>query len=624
MAQELNLSAYQDMFRSDPEGFERLCQARRHEAVSSHTCANGQKVVCVQGRKLHSGRDPELEAKRFTRTASVEGKTTVLLLGYASGYVAHALARSATAQVLVYEPSLSILLESLTHLPPQSEIQIITSAEALREYLLSRQILNQNLSVIAWPASARIQTVPFEQARKVVLQSVKHAQLSHNTRGVRSKGWVSNYIKNLPQFADHPNLNTYRNRFEGYPAIVCSAGPSLNKNAPLLKKLQGKCLIISVNTAAKALAQMGVQAHIIVSVESLNIVSQLEDIPWLSECTGFLDVTGGQEVFDLPFRSIVATSLECGPTTKFSDRLSPGQTFGSGYSVSHTAMAIASHLGCSGIVLIGQNLAYDDGQAYATGTVFEDIRVSRENGRTIFHNCESKLKITQASPNVIRGNKSQTVGAGAVRLPAWGNPTKLVDTSVAYALFAEWFAEASQGLTKRGIWHINATEGGLHIKNWEERTLADTIEHYKLDEAPQSADAHVETLLQTLSQAPGLGTSYVLEALDREKRQICEIAQSLEELRERVDHDPDGDIRLSCDRSKVVFDIWDAVRVQVKACPLLEAQLTSPLQAMLDRQDLNTFNLAVTIEAEIKELLTRIDPILETLKARVTQTKAAS
>lgn len=624
MAQEVDLSDYQEMFRLDPEGFERLLEAPPHRAVSHHVCPNGETVVCVQNRKLHSGRDPHGEAKRFVRNISLDGKEVIVLQGYASGYVAHAFCQKDAARVVVYEPSLSILRESLPHLPPQSAIQIISTPEALITHFQEHQYLKDQVCLVAWPASARIQGPAFEQATEALSQAINQAHLTYNTQHIRSQGWLNNYLKNLPQFAKHPNLTNYHDAFSGYPAVICSAGPSLSDNAHLLKELQGKCLIIAVNTAAKALHALGVQAHVIVSVESLNITSQLRDIDWLPQCTAFLEVTGGQAAFELPFGAIVPICVESGRTSIFSERLCPGQRFSGGFCVSHAAVAIASILGCNGIVLIGQNLAFQDGRAYAKGTVFEDITVSTVNGRTAFQNYESKLKITQESDEVVKGKRTFDIGPGAITMPAWGSPDQTVNTSADYKVFARWFSEASPHLTNKGIWHVNATEGGIHIENWEEGTLADTIESHQLCAAPDSPQDSVEKRLEKLGQNPGLAPQIIIDELEREKAKIHEVLARVIEQRASVNNDPDGDLRITPELSAKIFSTWEDLRVQIKACPLLEAKIARSLLEMLKRQELNTYNLSVMIEAEINELLPALDPVLEELEAQVTQTRAAS
>lgn len=622
--QTVDLSEYQQMFDLDPEGFDELLAYQSTEAVTTFDCPNGERVVQVERRKLHSGRDPRAEAKRFVRGFPLDGKRIVLLMGYASGYVAHALQDKESCQVIVYESSLDILKEGLAHLPPRPEIQIITSHLALERHFQTNHVLAKDLKMLQWPASARIQREAFDQTNTLIIQCLNQSQLTYNTHNTRSQDWLANYLENLPQFSKHPNLNTYRNALAGYPAVICSAGPSLTQNAHLLKKLQGKCVIISVNTAARALASIGVQADIIVSVESLDVTSQFEGISWLPKCTAFLEVTGTPAAFDCPFGATVPISVHSDHAARFSHQLAPGQTFSAGFCVAHAALALATELGCNGIVLIGQNLAFDNGRAYAKGTSFEDLRVSTQNGRSVFENTECKEKIFRASKGTAHKNFNLQNGVAATKLPAWGGSGELVETSAFYSIFAKWFSDASLRLQEQEIWHVNATEGGIHIENWEDLPLADTIDRYQLDQAPSDPQDTVQAKLAALAKKPGLTQEHLKAQLLQEQQKLALILSQVVDLRSWVNDDPDGDITADEASSVKIFGTWEVLREQIRNCHLLQAQIAHSLTEILKRQELNTFVLSTVLEAEIRQLSDAITTVLNRLDAKAPQTRAAS
>lgn len=624
MASAVDLSEYKSMFASDPDGFQELIEHEITDAVSTYDCPNGERVVQVERRKLHSGRDPRAEAKRFVRNFPLDGKRFVLLMGFGSGYVAQALLAKESLVVLVYEPSLSILKEGLPHLAPNPDIRVFTSQLALERYFESNRILFKELKMLQWPASSRIQGEIFEQTAKLVLAKLNQSQLTQNTHDTRSRDWLKNYLRNLPQFAKHPNLNNYRNAFKGYPAIICSAGPSLSDNVHLLKQLNGKCLVIAVNTAAKALAAAGVEADIVVCVESLNITSHFQGIEWLPRCTAFLETTGAPEAFDLPFGAIVPISVHSDHASGFSHQLAPGQTFSAGFCVAHAALALASQLGCSGIVLIGQNLAFKDGRAYAKGTTFEDIRVVSQRGKAKFQNVESKEQILQASQGSARDNHDLEKSIPMTRMPAWGGSNDFVETSTVYSVFADWFSEASRGLTEQNIWHINATQGGVHIEHWEDLPLAETIERYDLDKAPAKPQEHVRVRLRELSQQPALSGQHVIQELEKEQAKLDVILTSVTDLQAWVNDDPDGDLKASAEASERIFDTWEELREQIRDTHLLQAQIARSLSDILARQELNTFALATVIATEIRQLSDAIELVLNTLRNDAPQTRAAS
>ncbi len=57
------------------------------------------------------------------------------------------------------------------------------------------------------------------------------------------------------------------NKFEGIPVVIVSAGPSLNKNIHLIKKLKGKAVILCVGTAYRALKRHAIKPDFIVSFD---------------------------------------------------------------------------------------------------------------------------------------------------------------------------------------------------------------------------------------------------------------------------------------------------------------------------------------------------------------------
>lgn len=618
------LDDYKGMFEADPDGFKLLREFEEPSLVSSHECPNGDRIVCVDKRKIHSGRDPRTEARRFVRLFPLDGKRFVLLMGFGSGYVAQAFHQANEIHVLVYEPSLAMLKEGLPHLPPDSRTQIFTSHRALELYFQANRILARDLKMVQWPASARIQNEDFQKTSDVVINCLNQSNLTYNTQNNRSQGWLKNYLTNLPQFIRHPNLTSYRDGLAGATAIICSAGPSLTENAHLLKTLKGKAVIIAVNTAARSLASLGIEADIVISVESLNITSQLTDIEWLPNCTAFLEATGTPAAFDLPFGSIVPISVHSDHASGFSNVLCPGQTFSAGFCVAHAAVVLAVRLGCTGIVLIGQDLAFKDGRAYAQGTVFEDIRVDKKNGRSLFRNVEAKTKIDQASTGITRSNPEINKGVISATAPSWGNPEASVDTSAVYKIFAKWFTDTSYALTNQGIWHINATEGGMHIENWEDLSFAETIERYSLDQAPSEPSQHVRARLDDLRRQPGLPPSHVIGTLEKEQEQMANILQKVIDLRSWVDNDPDGDIKSDPQTSEKIFDTWEELRAQISETHLLQAQLARSLTEMVDRQELNTFALSSVIETEIRQLSGVLESVVRKLKDDTAQSRAAS
>src|SRR5690606_5350222 len=76
-----------------------------------------------------------------------------------------------------------------------------------------------------------------------------------------------NVIENLAFIEQTPGIDRLQNQFRNIPAIVIATGPSLTKSLPLLKELQNKALLLSVDASFKILLENGIVPHFVASLE---------------------------------------------------------------------------------------------------------------------------------------------------------------------------------------------------------------------------------------------------------------------------------------------------------------------------------------------------------------------
>lgn len=618
------LSKYQSMFRLDPDGLEQLRNAEQSDLVTQHVCPNGAKVVCYAGRKLHSGRDPALEAKRFSRQTDLSATNLLLVFGYASGYAAQALALRDEVEVVVYEPSIDLLREGIFHNPPCDNLQIITSFEALEAYYDSRLKETCYLQVLAWPSSARLFPNEHTLVTALTKSCAERLQLLHNTSYYRTQGWLNNYLTNMSALSRYANPPSYRGQFSNHPAIICAAGPSLTTNAQLIKSLKGHCIVIAVNTAARALAKMGIKPHIVICVESLDVSMQLKDISWINEVTAFLELTGHPALFKLGFGNIVPMSVASSTLAEFTRRFGQDQVFQAGQCVANAAVALASYLGCPGIVLLGQDLAYKDDRVYADGTVFDELRVSIEDGQSKLSNTQAKDQIQDASPGVFSKDVKTKYDYKPVKLPAWGAHDTLVQSNEGFASFLRWFAEGSKVLRQEGKWIVNATQGGAHIPGWDEMTFEDAITQYKLDRPVLENDSDPDSKLELLAKRPPLPIDLLVKELERERDGLLEIMSIVLSTRALVGDDPDGDVFANPDVAARIHENLGKIREFIAQCQLFQCRVNHPLTDLTNRHQINTFTLTRLLEQESKDLIQTIGTVLDSLDIEVSTDRVAS
>ncbi len=224
------------------------------------------------------------------------------------------------------------------------------------------------------------------------------------------------------------------------PAIIVSAGPSLNKNIKELKKAKNKAFIIAVDTAVRPLVNAGIIPDLYVIVDGKKPLYLLEfeeakQIPLmasLSSAKDILEFHTGKKIFFNEGITIANNLINMNGMFFYS--------VACGGSVACSAFSLAYKMGFSTIILVGQDLALTGNKTHADGT-FKD-----------------QMDIIDTSHCMM----------------VEGNYEKEVPTRVDFKLYLDWFNYYISGC--KGIHVINATEGGAKINNTEIMKLKDAIE----------------------------------------------------------------------------------------------------------------------------------------------------
>jgi hypothetical protein len=265
--------------------------------------------------------------------------------------------------------------------------------------------------------------------------------------------FFKNFYPNLLTLSSSYSGNSLFGKFKKVPAIVCGAGPSLEKNIHLLNALRTRALIFAGSSALNALAAAGVDIHFGAGIDPNR--AQEERLSQLSNV-------------DFPFfyRNRIypqALKLIKGPKLYitgaggydiaewFEKQLNiQGELIDEGRNVINFCLEIAYALGCNPIITVGADLAYTGDKKYAPGVV-GDVLLSKD---TVL--CANSTYDTPLMKNDIYGKPVQTL---------W----KWVAESSWIADFAKKHPE---------ITLINATEGGLGFPGVPNKSLKQVINKY--------------------------------------------------------------------------------------------------------------------------------------------------
>ncbi|CAI3226594.1 motility associated factor glycosyltransferase family protein [Clostridium neonatale] len=268
--------------------------------------------------------------------------------------------------------------------------------------------------------------------------------VSINTKIGFSERFFTAMIKNMPYICESSLLINYKDIYKNKPAIIVSAGPSLDKNIDLLKGIEDQFVIITGGRPLKGLLEKKIKPKLVVSIDPEDINYELmkgcienTDLPLLYyEVTNenILKNYSGPRI--LSIHSDFVNSLIDYKSIKL-------DCYG---SVAHSMVSAAIFLGCNPVIMIGQDCAYTDDNAHST-------YLEEKHNDEKFEDVKSELDIWVDGVN---GEK--------------------VRTSSVLNVYRLGFEE----MTKKynDVIFINATEGGARINGTIEMTLKDAINKY--------------------------------------------------------------------------------------------------------------------------------------------------
>ncbi len=603
------------LLADDPDGLARI-EALPPSARACTVQTPTGPVVAVDGRKLHSGRDPVTEARRFARGLDLGDVTVVILLGFGSGHVVRAIAARSSAAIIVFEPDLEVLAVGIDHGPIQPSTRVFTTPSRLGEYLYGRLGGTDRGVLARWVPSMRAAPEVYEAAKQAAGQAVDRASLRHRTARIRGPGWLRHYLTNLPALAQEPGLAALAFGLAGTPAIIVAAGPSLDANLEDLRRAVGSAFVLAVNTAATALGKAGIRPSAVVAIESLDVSSQLAALPFLREVPAFLELTGHPALWALPFARRIPISVDTNACSIFSAKVDPKHHLSAGFCVANAAVAIAHALGCNPIILVGSDLAYRDGHVYASGTTFGAMRAElRADGTATLHGLEGKRAIEGVSVDASGGVHMPDV-ARTVSAPGWGGGPE-VTTTRDFAMFRDWYTSAAKTLRAQGVRAINATEGGLHIPGWDDVPLRDAIDVCGGDEAAMTAT--IEALLQRAPSAP----AGIVALLEGERASAAAILELAAAAHRQIADDPDGDLALDEDSARALTEINARTRSLLHGAPLCAEAVFVPIEDLRARGRITAFGFYAALVEPLIQLREALARTSQCIRASMTSDATA-
>ena len=287
----------------------------------------------------------------------------------------------------------------------------ITSEKEIVEKFIRENVFEINadkLKTLEYCNYSRIYNEKYIEIAKLIRDLLVRIKINRNTLYNFKNKFIDNIINNLKHIAISTPINKLKNSYENMPAVIVSAGPSLNKNINELRKFKNKGLILSGCRTLGSLIDRNVYVNCLGIVDPNDISYELvKNHIDRVECPLVFSDMANKEVVNYHKKEKIFYSSATNLIVNKVFENTIDNLYGGG-SIAHSLTNLAIYMGCNPIIFVGQDLAYTDnknhseicinnsgdekyiedgtiyvedinGELVKTTTVLNDFRISLEN-----------------------------------------------------------------------------------------------------------------------------------------------------------------------------------------------------------------------------------------------------
>lgn len=421
-------------------------------------CSYDRKVLYAvkdnQVYQLDTLYDPEKLLDLWLGTLKLTALNAKLLLfGLGNGmYVRTFLEHmSSDKNIIVFEPSIEILCTVF------QEFDMSDILENDRVTLLFKNVMDREIQEYYYELMTFTDIETFDYSVYCNYQYLYAEQYTEYMKGIQNTClginstqsvigrygniYNQNTFANFSYFLNSKSIESlYRHMPKDVPAIIVAAGPSLDKNIMDLKAAKGRALLFAVDSAVRPMLNAGIVPDLCISVDGKKLsahlaVEEARSIPMiccLQSHKEIMSMHTGLKFFENDLNQHVQKYLTS------IHKLLPVTS--SGGSVANEAFSIARMLGCTRIILVGQDLAFTDNRTHSAQSVRGSWNIDVSN-------------LQHVKVEGIDGSMLQTSGE--------------------FILYKNWFEE--EIVKNKDLLVIDATEGGAKIKGSKIQTLKQAV-----------------------------------------------------------------------------------------------------------------------------------------------------
>ncbi|MCY6483670.1 DUF115 domain-containing protein [Clostridium aestuarii] len=446
---------------------------------------------------IHSIYNIEDEMKMMFKDTPKDIETIVLFglgCGYALDYMTDNFPK--LRNLIIIEPSLQMFKTLVNYIDIEEyclKINAITfvvnqSPDFALNLVAENLFNNLNMDIVYNLSYRTLFKDYYETIASEILKNIAIKRTDIATVVYAAHDWFINAIKNFKQECI-PIENIF-SIFKGKPAVLVSAGPSLNKNIHLIKELSKKAIIVAVGSAIKILDHHGIEPHFRMAVDGKEHEKKMildgvniQHIPLLfgnKLYRGILPKYKGNKIRFIEHTDYIGKYI-------YEKAQIPYTEIRIGSSIANGTLSLFCIAGCSKVIFLGQDLCYTDGELHAKGA---------------YNNAYEEL-----GGNLSEFIKTKDIFANEVY-------TKTAFLSVKYMLEEVLSCYP-------GIQFINATEGGIGIDGTEIKTLKQVLDedlkenlNININESVNEFFKNKEGYMRKIKETVDEMEKYILEVLE--------------------------------------------------------------------------------------------------------------
>jgi hypothetical protein len=342
--------------------------------------SSGVPTALLNGKFLHSPRDPVTEAARATEQMARREPACAVILGFGLGYQTEALlATTESMHIIVFEPEDEVSAElrearDVTAVRASGRLTWCETVPELEESLVNHAAAG--FEVLSLQARRGADPELYNQADRALAAFRSRVEINSNTLVRFGRLWVRNLCRNVGALAAGIPVTRLEGIFRGLPGILLAAGPGLDQILHYLPDLSERMVVVAVDTAVRACRDRGVQPDIAVVVDPQYWNARHLDR--VDPSTTLL--VGESSTHPSVFAHFSAPPVFCSSLfplgRELESVLGPMGNLGTGGSVSTTAWDLLRLLGCEPVYLAGLDLGFPNGRTHFRGSFFENLAVA--------------------------------------------------------------------------------------------------------------------------------------------------------------------------------------------------------------------------------------------------------